>query len=714
MKKIFLLLMIWVIASCSGDTIEVPGDFTGTDNYITSFSLTKDGITYPAVISGNRITVTVRHDVSLDGAKAEVVLSENSSISPNPSGITAWDEEWRFMTTSFNKQDKVYSYSVEYADESSAGNVILTTQEEVDAFAGNGINVIDGNLTIGTDSPVAPITSLEGLADVTRVSGNLIVKGSYEGNSLEEMASLESVGGIYIGNEVSVSLNQKLTAITLPLLAEVKGNVVISSNVAENVSFPALKSVGGTMSLKSDNLLSLNMPELEYVAHDMILHGSTKATADSDCEYLDFASLKEVGGNVEFGYFANVFGLSFGVLDKVSDIKLISCSSLLGLSMPVLAKAENISVSTCTKMVTFIMPVIHTIESLKIADTAVLESIDMPELVAINGDFSLSGAKTFQNVNMGALKTVGGNINFSTLVNSNGIIGMTSLESVGGNLTLAEVGGMETLDLSGVSFPNGNISVSGASFNNLTLLKGPQYCKGDVVLKGGKTLTSLPVIEGFNRVGGKFSMDTFASVANAIVVKDLKTVGGQLYTTSVGKTDANFTGEFYISYPSLESVGSLSHNFTKGVDAYWPELLTIGTPETNTAINLTLNFGYNRKEISFPKLQTIYGSAKIAVSTTSDTNAFLEEVSFPKLAKVDGNLELSNTKSNAKVEKLDLSALRELTGKLTLKGMPKLVDFTQFRELVDNIGSTQWDVTLCGYNPTYEDMKEGKYTETIK
>ena len=82
---------------------------TGKDNYIVSFAITVDGISYNASITDDRILVKVPYDISLKGAAASYTLSENATINPDPSALTDWNEEWQFIVTSGNKRNKVLS-----------------------------------------------------------------------------------------------------------------------------------------------------------------------------------------------------------------------------------------------------------------------------------------------------------------------------------------------------------------------------------------------------------------------------------------------------------------------------------------------------------------------------------------------------------------------------------------------------------------------------
>ena len=98
------------LAACSDDDPEVSG-IDGKDHFISEFALTVDGITYQAMIVGDKITVEIPYNTSLKGATVEYALCEGASINPNPSTIEDWENEWKFVVTSRMQESKEYSYT---------------------------------------------------------------------------------------------------------------------------------------------------------------------------------------------------------------------------------------------------------------------------------------------------------------------------------------------------------------------------------------------------------------------------------------------------------------------------------------------------------------------------------------------------------------------------------------------------------------------------
>lgn len=81
MKQIFIFFAtaIFIVAfmGCNDDNTPVDDTppFSGKDNYISSFVLTVDGISYKASITDDRILVEIPYNVNLKGAKATYTLS---------------------------------------------------------------------------------------------------------------------------------------------------------------------------------------------------------------------------------------------------------------------------------------------------------------------------------------------------------------------------------------------------------------------------------------------------------------------------------------------------------------------------------------------------------------------------------------------------------------------------------------------------------------
>lgn len=62
---------------------------------------------------------------------------------------------------------------------------------------------------------------------------------------------------------------------------------------------------------------------------------------------------------------------------------------------------------------------------------------------------------------------------------------------------------------------------------------------------------------------------------------------------------------------------------------------------------------------------------------------------------------------------IDFSGLKSVKG-ISISGQGDVTDFSSFKYLFENnvlTGESQWSVRECAYNPTYQDMKNGKYKQ---
>ncbi|HXO74220.1 MAG TPA: hypothetical protein VN824_03295, partial [Puia sp.] len=126
---LYLLLVTGLSLSACKKTVT---NFLGHDNYITSFSLKKAGMTFNAAITDSSVIITAPDGFSLDSAVATVAISENASIYPRPSSIVEWDDESLFVVDAHNGEAKSYKYTVTRASIPVDGSVVLATQADVD------------------------------------------------------------------------------------------------------------------------------------------------------------------------------------------------------------------------------------------------------------------------------------------------------------------------------------------------------------------------------------------------------------------------------------------------------------------------------------------------------------------------------------------------------------------------------------------------------
>lgn len=672
MNKIYYFILFCFAAlcftACSDDDPEFSG-IEGKDHYISDFALNVGGITYQATIAGEKITVEIPYNTDLEGATAAYTLSEGATINPNPSTIQDWENEWKFVVTSKMQESKVYSYTYRYADIEQSGSVVLATQSEVDNFAETGINRIDGNLTIGT-AEGEEISNLEGLIHLKQISNSLIINPSYKGADLSGLDNLEQIGGFRLGSITSTSKNTTLKTISLPSLLGVVGDFVVNSSAVEKVSIPKVETVEGDVYVISDSLLDLEANALASVGASLVVKGTTESNPKKGramTEAIVFNSLKQVGNDLAIQYFPKLQGVYLPALEHAGAASFI--------------------------------------------ELEVVGSIAMTELRSV-GDFTIESYNV-SNVSLPALAT-SGKMYISAPVNN---FDISSLKNINGEMNLSVVN-LTELDVSAIDF-NGN-TLHLYACNQLSKITGPETFNGSIYINTS-TVENF-TIEGVSNIQGSFTHTTNTKLKNFImpfsriagdVVVGLSRANRGVSIESIqfpklqeigGKLDLNYNRFVKkIEFPVLKRIiGNDSYIGTAKIDdgCIFNELESIGsTPEATT------EFYISDGEIKCPKLKTISGSLEISTNTSTIT-----AISYPTLEAISNKLTIS--KGDKVVTNIDFSGLKTIQ-QVAIESYSGVNDFSTFRYLFENnilTEASQWTVTKCGYNPTFQDMKEGRYT----
>lgn len=351
-KTLLLVLCTGCIfAACSDDDDENP--FTGVDNNFLSFSLESNENVWKATIIDNEITVTVPEGTSLDGAQASYTLSEQATVNPNPSSVTAWGEEQQFTVTSYNGTTRTYKYTVRYSAVSEIGTFILNSQADVDAFADHHVTVIEGSLSIATiENTEDPVINLNGLAKITEVMDDITIGQYYKGENLAGLANLEKVGSI------SMRDNSSLTEFALPNLLSIRGELFIANPTENNITSikcPQLTTILKQCYIQAPNLKSLNLNSLESIPGkgDNSNGDGTFSLYDSQLVSLDLPVLKQVGKE----FILSVSSKGHPELTQINLPELTSCKEvyirdadkLETISLPKLSTLSSFSISSCAK-----------------------------------------------------------------------------------------------------------------------------------------------------------------------------------------------------------------------------------------------------------------------------------------------------------------------------------------------------------------------------
>ena len=696
MKNYFLpmLLSLFFLGACDKNDEIIPED--ADENFITSVVMTVDGKSYTADITDNTVMITVPYTVSLNNAEVEFKYTTSATIIPDPETVTDWDNERTFRVTSYNGDAREYAYKVVKSEIESDGDVELKTIEEVASFAATKTTVVKGNLIIGSDVEEAEkITDISALASLKEVTGNIIIRNSYNGADLTGLDNIASAGGLQIGSVEAPSKATELHMISMKALETLSGDISVYNDQVTYVLFEKLATIGGSVMFNAPSLQSFEFPVLTSVDKDLNIQGlNGENKAAGTISSLELSELTSVGGV-----------LSVNNLAKLTSINLLKLKETGGLDF-------------------------HTVP-------VMLETINLPEIETVNGSIIMeanmeappAGSFVPQRNDvllafggMDKLTTVKGQIkikNFTALkqlpdwskITTLGSITLDYLEDLSGTLTLPnarfETFGetapqieiiskmlltkIETAeDLSNVNFVVKQIQnfvfpeINFKSINDFTytptsvkdnpvIIPTIQHVHGNLEMEGNITnqnveFPDLEIIDGYGYIQ-KFE-------TGSVTMSALKEVGGQ----------------FYISgYPNGCDLPLLSKVCCSASPVYYEE------GEGSLAITL------QGKSLVLPELLHVGGEGLFVNRATG--------ITCDKLQTIDGALQIKSATSLSQ-ETFSMKKLETLHG-VVFDGLTKFTDYTFFGKFIENgmITEENWSVTKCGYNPDFQDMKDKKYTQ---
>jgi hypothetical protein len=716
LKKLLfpLAASLLLVAGCSKTPVD-PAPEDANDNFITSLKLTVGGTDYSATIENNDITVTIPYNVSLDGAKVEFTKTASATVMPDPATITDWGTERQFRVTSYNGKTNDYKYLIVKDEIRAEGDVTLKTDAEVAAFAEKGVTIIKGNLTIGEANGENEVKSIAALSMLKEIEGTVTIAGTYKGADLTGLDNVTKMGGLQIGTPEATSTAPAIYFVKLAALAEVTGDVVVCNDRVEWIEAKQLTTIGGAFTARSAALTSFDLPVLATIGVGATIEGSNDGKAGGEMTIVELTELATVGGE-----------LLIQNLAKLSAVKL-----------PKLTKAGAVLLPTIPyDFATLELPALNEVEG----DLQLTSNTGH----IIGGQLTNTGVRT---LGLESLKTVGGTITISKLTE------LTSLPFSGKSLTIGglELVGLkkynEELDLSKFTFKSGG-KVYLWLLDAITTLVGPTQADIELVLEVNDRLAE---VKGFERLGtlncrpsgnhtltfsslksvtGNVTLNNY-SVNPTVSAPGLETIGGNI-EISIAKTVMpalrDIGGYFYLhdeidllDMPELKRVGGQFRNIAIANAEPWifslPKLEEVGTA-TNPVYyevegtDLDQKFvrgafdmkADNWDAIKFPKLRKI-GDKGFRIVFGYDP--YMVALSLPALENVAGFFEVVNAAtSNVTLETIELPAIKKI-GSVAIIDIQPLSDFSMFAPVVSTV--TSWRVEGCGYNPTLQDMKDGKY-----
>lgn len=275
---IFFLFPLTFLISCSGDDNDsVPMELTvSTSDFSTTMDENPEnghvigtlrGETNEGTVSFSILEQSPEMAFSIDISSGELKVLDaslfNYEINPILTGLVKISNGTLFelatVTITLNDIEE---------DRPFEGDVILTTQDEINQFGNAGYTRIIGNLTIGNYG-YDDIEDLIALLNIEKIEGPLVI---YNCSNLKTTIGLRNLS--YIGGHLTIANNPKLQEIRdLDNITNVDG-ISISDNLSLSSidGFNQLTEIRGSLELFDTQLKNLNALEnLEYVGTDLTI-----------------------------------------------------------------------------------------------------------------------------------------------------------------------------------------------------------------------------------------------------------------------------------------------------------------------------------------------------------------------------------------------------------------------------------------------------------
>lgn len=670
-----VLLAAGASVSMTSCTKDEKSHFEGVDNHIVSFALTAaSGVKYNAQIKGNDIIITVPSSENLTDAKAEVALCENSRMLPDPATITDWESEQLFRVESYNGAYTAYMYKVQKSSIVQDGNVTLLTQKDVDAFAAKKINVIEGNFILGSNSKSEsdPITSLKPLENLVSVGLNIVVRNNVRFTTFGELKNLKSVGGLCVGTATVMAQLDNTIELSLPALTSAT-NIIANTDSIADIKLPKLTSVG-TVNINTRLPREIDFSALEVVNGDFYLSAVrngqyNEGTSNLSLVNLQLDALKEVSGNFGVENFWNIRETKLAKLEFVGgdfEVKYIRNTSAI--TLPVLKSVGGAFNISCNDKATKLdAPVLESCGSLAVASVNLysinLVKMNLPKLTNCNGAFNI---KYFGGTELEfpALKVIKGKLDFTNIQFAEKI-SMPQLEECG-EISAVALLAVKDMDMSNCATTS-KVTISNCpSLANLGL---PKEITGVLSITGTARQVAFPKLFGVETVGSSVQTNSFSCDINLGSIKSAAFITMPFASTITG-----------LEMPNLETAKTINIGSAAKMKIF-------KAPKLKECTTFMFKGGVLVEDIDFTSLETV--GAFTYYGATIAANA--------------GNCLLTNMNA--------FSALKTAT-KIDIRYCGHLADFSGLKDVVGSISqSSAWTVIGCAYNPTLQDMKDGKYTE---
>ena len=639
--------------------------FSGDENYITSFRLVQGEKTYVGDIVGDSLILAVPESVSFENAVVEFTASENTTLSPDPSTITNWGEERTFTVTSYNRTQRVYKYLVVRTLLAQAGDVVLSTPEEIEAFAARGINKIEGNLTIGKFMGTVKedtLTSLSLLSSLKEVTGKITINPTYGGTSLDGLQNLEQVGGLTMvsrSSQYGAPGISRLREIDLSHLKKVGSDLVISADTLYSLNLGALQRVGNNLQFEVWSIEDLSVDALTVVGGNLSFPGRHYNGGGNMLlpERMEFPQLSVIGNQLQMQNPHRIKELLFPALTSASEISLQQTDVLAKIDFRQLKEVVgNFTLQWTHRIQEFDFPELSSVGGFKIYYIEDLEKVNASKLRNVGtGGFSIEVCNKLKDLKFDALTAVQGNFTLA----SDDVSSLSNLKEVGGKFTLTA--NMERLDGFNNLVSVGEFALSGAALKEVNGFKVLTSIHGNVTLSNMNNVVRIDGFDALRSVGSKLTVQNMEKLEKISFLSNLQGVHftqcnflalsalseldasgfsvDKLTLSNVGpdfilRGNAEFEGEMFLNNSRGVHFEGIEHVQTLTVSCFvQQEPAVFNFANLKKVRKLTTNLGYsaNAAALCFPDLEEVEGALTLSEGSSAQQ---MQPTQFPVLRKV--------------------------------------------------------------------------------
>ncbi|MEO9893071.1 T9SS type A sorting domain-containing protein [Aurantibacter sp.] len=442
-----------------------------------------------------------------------------------------------------NNQQDIDSFAINYPNCTELSQNLLIQGAGINNLNGlSQITSITGNLIIGGFNLGTSITNLSGLDNLEIITGKLDINRNSNLETLAGLSKLTEVGSTQVGSGISISLNPSLLNLNgLNGLNRVNN----SFNIQNNVSLTTIDALANLNTLILGNFLTLT------------IQGNNSLTSLTGLEGISMIS----GGLVISGdNLTNLNGLN-NLATITTRLAIANCSSLInfeGLNA-LESIGGDLQIETNSSLLNLQgFDSLNSISgNVRIAHNGEMQNFNGGQnLVLIDGDFTIfNNEKLADFSGLGNLSTINGNVEIKSNEVLQNLSGLSSLNTINQELqirdnpAIASLVGLESLEFIGLDL---QININ-PNLQNLNGLNNLQTVTRHLEVSQNNSITNIAALNNLETIGGDLSVSQNPLLLNLIGLEKITEIGRNMYI-GYNTSLSNLTG-----LNNLESIISSSN-----------------------------------------------------------------------------------------------------------------------------------------------------------